>query len=130
MVGIAQILVLAIGASLCLLAVWGVVAPAKVIDFTKRTMDADWGIYLAVGSRIVMGLAMITVAPVSRFPSVVYVIGWIALIAALVAVVLGRRRLQAFVNWWIERFTPTFVRLWISLAFVLGGFLIYAVYTP
>ena len=130
MVGISQILVLAMGALLCLFAVAGVIAPAKLLDFTKRMMDADWGIYVAVGMRIVMGVAMITVAPVSRFPSAVYAIGWIALIAALVGACVGRRRLQVFVDWWIDRFSPALVRLWISLAFGFGGFLIYAVYTP
>lgn len=128
MVGISQILVLALGALLCLFAVWGVIAPAKVLDFTKRTMEADWGIYVAVGIRVVMGVAMINVAPASRFPSAFYVIGWIALIAAVVAAGLGRRRLQAFVDWWIDRFTPALVRVWIALAFLFGGFLMYAVY--
>jgi hypothetical protein len=130
MVSVSQILVGLFGAMLCVFAGWGVVAPTKILDFTKRTMDAVGGIYLAVGMRVVMGLALLTVAPVSRFPTALYVIGWIALIAAVVAVCLGRRRLQAFIDWWIERFTPALVRVWIGLAFAFGAFLIYAVYAP
>jgi len=90
-------------------------------------MDADWGIYFAVLVRLALGLALIISAPASRFPSVFPILGWVAIAAGVAAAFLGRDRLRRFVNWWVERFSPPTIRLWVLFAMAFGGFLIYGV---
>jgi hypothetical protein len=123
----AEIFVLLLGASLCLFAAWGVFAPQKLLQWVKDVMDADWGIVFAVVIRLLLGAALIVAAPASRFPTVFLVLGWIAIAAAIAAMLMGRERLRRFVDWWIERFSPAGVRFWVLLALAFGAFLIYGV---
>ena len=124
---ISQIVVLVAGTSLCMFAAWGLYAPKGLLQSVKGVMDADWGIYFAVLVRLALGLALIISAPASRFPLVFLILGWVAIAAAVAAALLGRDRLRRFVNWWVERFSPPTIRLWVLFALALGGFLIYGV---
>lgn len=125
LVTISNAVVLLAGISLCAFAVWGFVAPRKAMAWVKATMHAAWGIWFAVVIRVVLGIALIAYAPSSRFPMIFEIVGWISLIAAVVAVLLGRDRLQKFVDWWLERFAPRVIRLWLLIALAFGGFLVY-----
>jgi hypothetical protein len=124
---VSEILVLVAGVSLCVFAAWGIYAPLKLLQSVKGVMDEDWGIYVAVLVRLALGFALILSAPESRFPSVFLVLGWVAIAAGVAAAFLGRERLRKFVNWWVERFSPATIRLWVLFAMAFGGFLIYGV---
>ena len=126
-VSVSQVVVLLAGASLCVFAAWGLYAPKRLLQWVKGVMDADWGIYFAVLVRLALGLALIISAPASRFPSVFLILGWVAIAAGVAAAFLGRDRLRRFVNWWVERFSPPTIRLWVLFAMAFGGFLIYGV---
>jgi len=122
---VSQIVVLIAGVSLCLFAVWGLYAPLKLMYSVKAVMDADWGIYFAVLLRVALGVALVLSASDSRFPSVFTILGWVAIVAGLVAAILGRARLRRFVNWWVDRFSPSSIRLWVVFALAFGVTLIY-----
>lgn len=124
----AQIVVLIAGVSLCLFAGWGLYTPRGLLRAVKAIMDADWGIYFAVIVRVILGAALIVAAPASRFPTVFLIVGWVAIIAAVAVISIGRQGLRRFVNWWIERFQPAGIRLWVLVALVFGGFLIYGAF--
>jgi hypothetical protein len=124
---VSQIVILLVGISLCVFAAGGIYAPQKLLQLVKGMMDEDWGIYFAVSVRLLLGLALITIAAGSRFPFVFLILGWVAIVAAVVAVFIGRDRLRRFVNWWFERFSPQGIRLWLLFALAFGGFLIYGV---
>lgn len=126
-VAVSQIVVLVTGVALCIFAAWGIYTPEKILQWVKWVMDQDWGIYVAVIVRLVLGLALISAAPDSRFPSVFLILGWIAIVAAVAGALMGRERLRRFVNWWFERFSPPTIRLWVLFAMAFGGFLIYGV---
>ena len=124
-VTVSQIVVLVTGASLCMFAAWGFWAPRKLLLSVKGIIDRTWGIYFAVIVRLVLGLALIFSAPVSRFPRVFLILGGIAIGAGVAAAILGRKRLRSFVHWWLERFSPSSIRVWVVFALGFGGFLIY-----
>ena len=124
---LSQIVVLLIGFSLCMFAAWGIWAPQRILQLVKGILDQDWGIYLAVIVRLVLGVALILSAPDSRFPSAFLILGWIAIAAGVAAAFLGRVRLRSFVDWWVRKFTPIGIRLWVLIAMAFGGFLIYGV---
>ncbi len=122
-----QIIVLAIGVAVIALAAWGVFAPEKLMAFVASAMDKHWGIYIAVIVRLVLGSALIVVAPTSHFPIVFQTLGVIAILAAIVLVFMGRERLRRFVVWWSERFSARMIRLWLLFGMAFGGFLVYGV---
>jgi hypothetical protein len=124
---IARIIIVLLGASLCLLALLGVYAPRKLMEWLKRMMDQDWGIYFTVVIRLMLGLALIVAAAGSRFPLAIVGLGWVAIVAAIAGALLGRQRLRKFISWWIERFSSAGIRVWVLFALAFGGFLIYAV---
>ena len=65
-----QIIVLLIGVTVIVLAGWGIFAPEKLMTFVTSAMDKYWGIYIAVIVRLVLGSALIIIAPASLFPIV------------------------------------------------------------
>lgn len=125
---ISEILVLIAGIAICLISAWGIFAPQRLLQWVKGAMDADWGIYSAVIVRLVLGVTLLYAAPASRFPLVFRILGWIAIVAAVAIVFIGKERLRKFVNWWLERAFPPFIRAWLLFGLAFGGFLIYGVW--
>ena len=124
---VSQIIVLVIGVTVIVLAGWGMFAPERLMTFVTSAMDKYWGIYIAVIVRLVLGSALIIVAPASLFPIIFQTLGVIAVVAAIALVLLGRERIRRFIAWWSERFSASIVRLWLLFGVAFGGFLIYGV---
>ena len=124
---VSQIIILVIGVTVIVLAGWGMFAPEKLMTFVTSAMDKYWGIYVAVIVRLVLGSALIIVAPASLFPIVFQALGVIAILAAIALVLMGRERIRRFVAWWSERSSVPIVRLWLLFGMAFGGFLIYGV---
>lgn len=124
---VSQITVLVIGVTVIVLAGWGIFAPEKLMTLVASAMDKYWGIYIAVIVRLVLGAALIIVAPSSLFPIVFQALGVIAIVAAIALVLVGRERTRRFIAWWSERFSAQIVRLWLLFGVAFGGFLVYGV---
>ena len=128
MMGMAsQIVVLVFGVVICLVSVWGIFVPQKLMKWVTETMDKNWGLYLAVIVRVVLGSALILAAPGSLYPLVFLVLGWIAIAAAAAIALMGKERLHKLVNWCLERFSATAIRLWLLFGIAFGGMLIYGI---
>lgn len=123
---ISQIIVLALGVIICLVSVWGFVAPERFWKMVDGVMEKDWAIHFAVILRLLLGAALILAAPLSRFPTVIEVLGWIAIVAAIAILFMGRSRLKKFIAWF-QRMTDAMVRVWLVFGFAFGAFLVYAV---
>ncbi len=124
---VSQIIVLVIGVTVIVLAGWGMFAPGKLMMLVTSLMDRHWGIYIAGAVRLVLGIALISVAPASLFPIVFQVLGLIAIVAAVALAVAGRERVRKFILWWSERFSASIVRLWLLFGLAFGAFLVYGV---
>jgi hypothetical protein len=124
---VSQIIALAIGVTVIVLAGWGMSEPTRLMTFVTSAMDKQWGIYIAVIVRLALGVALIVVAPSSKFPIAFQVLGWIAIVAAVALVAMGRERLRRFIVWWSERFSASIIRLWLMFGLAFGAFLIYGV---
>ena len=124
---VAQIVVLVFGIIVILATAWGILAPGKLMAFVASTMDRQWAIYVAVIVRLALGLALISVAPASRFPIVFQILGWIAIVAAVIIAAAGQERIRRFIAWWLERFSLAVVKLWLLFGMAFGGFIVYGV---
>lgn len=127
LVFMSQIIVLAIGATVIVLAGWGIFAPGKLMAFVASVMNKHWGIYIAVFVRLALGAALIILAPASHFPLVFQAVGGMTIFAAIALALMGRERIRRFIVWWSERLSTRTIRLWLLLGTVFGGFLIYGV---
>ena len=122
---VSQIVVLTLGVAVLVLSMWGFVVPDKLMKFVTSTMDQPSGIYIAVAVRVVLGAALIGVAPASQFPVTFQVLGAITLLAAASLAVAGRERVGRFLEWWVKQFSATGNRLWLLLGMAFGALLVY-----
>lgn len=126
MVAISQIIVLLLGTVVCGLSVWGMFVPEKLWKMVNGALGQDWGIYLAVIVRLILGGALIIVAPESRFPLVFEALGWFAIVAAAAIAIMGRKRLRNFVAWFKNTSTIV-IRVWLIFGAAFGVFLFFGV---
>lgn len=118
------ILILAI--TICVMSAFGVYSPNQLVRIVKSVWDRKASIYLAVIVRVVLGVLLILVAPSTKFPIGFLVLGWVAIVAAIVIPLVGRERIGRLLSWWEHR-SSLAVRLWCLLGVMFGGFLIYGI---
>ena len=114
-----------IGVVVVIVGVIGVAAPAVLL------MVADYattpiGLYAAAALRIGIGIVLILVAPTTRAQKLIRLFGAIAIAGGVVTALVGVDRARAIVAWETAQ-GPTLIRLSAVLAFVFGGYLVFAV---
>ena len=120
-----KLLGLLVALFIALIGLTGVFAPDRLMAIGQCSVTPS-GIYVAAALRIGIGLVLALVAPVSRAPRTMRILGVIAVIAGVTTLFLGTERAQAILEWWSAQ-GPAFIRLGAGLALVLGGFIAYAV---
>jgi hypothetical protein len=122
-----QIVVVIIALMTAGLGALGLLAPGRLVGFVS-SWQSPWGMYLAAALRLALGLALLFVAPGSRAPGLLWVLGVIAIVAGFAIPLIGLRRFRALLGWWLDQ-NPIVIRCWGGFALAFGLFLIYAV-TP
>lgn len=107
------------------MSIWGLFRPQKVVALVRRVGLHDFGIIVAIGVRLLLGLALIVAAPSTPFPQIIFALGVIALLAAVVLVFMGQTRLSALINWFSSASTIT-LRTAFAFGAAFGGFLLFA----
>lgn len=125
-VQVSQAVVLILGITVFVLSVWGMFSPARLMKMVSHAMDQKYGMYLAVSVRLVLGAALIIVAPISQFPTTFSVLGWLTIVAAIGLILVGRDRVRRIIAWF-EQLSMSAVRIWLLFGMAFAGFLIYGV---
>lgn len=107
--------------------VWGIAMPKVMIKWVLRVWNKPWGIYMAIAVRIGLGVVFILVAGETRFPTAFIVLGYLMIIAAVMIAIIGRERLDRFIQWWVNS-SMVMARAWLVLGVLFGVFLLHAVY--
>ena len=105
----------------------GMVAAAKPDRMVAwlTSLDSTTRYRVAVVVRVIIGMILVTVAPVCRWPTFVRVVGYVTLAAAAVLLVIREQRTDRLVQWWVAQ-PDTFKRSWALSACVFGLVLAYA----
>jgi len=112
------------GVLIILACAYGSVHPQALVSLVGRFANPA-GLVFAVLVRVLMGVATILAAPVSRSPGFLYVIGSIALLAAVVLPLMGLARYQRLISW-ATSLKPAWLRVWLTFGLVFGAALIWA----
>jgi hypothetical protein len=112
---------------IALIGLTGVIAPDCLIVLGRHSVTPV-GLCIVAALRVSIGLVLASVAPISRAPTTLRILGVIAVIAGVATLFLGAERAQALLEWWSGQ-GPLFIRLGAGIALVLGGFIAYAL-TP
>lgn len=118
--------VILLGLIVVLLGFLGMLKPTLLIGLTRSFWSSSKSLYYAIGIRLTLGIILILVGPNSRFPSVIQLIGVIAIVGAIAIPLIGAERIQSIISWWLRQ--PTwFIRMWSVVVIIFGGFLIFSV---
>jgi len=99
-------------------------APRQVVAVAMR-WPVKIRFSIAVGLRLLLGIIFLEEATSTRYPAFVFTIGAITVAAAIIIFFLGPIRVDAMIQWWLNR-TSTFMRLWALVGVILGALILYA----
>lgn len=118
------IIIAVFGALVAGLCVVGFVSPDKLRQmFGHLSEQAAW--VLAVVVRLGLGTLLLVVAEDLKFSYAMTILGWIAIIAAVVVLLMGPERLARLVQWWLHKLSDTVLRLSMLFGAAFGVFFIY-----
>ncbi|MEW6997416.1 hypothetical protein AADZ86_06915 [Colwelliaceae bacterium BS250] len=102
-----------------------IVNPKIIFKVMLKNADKLWLYVSAVVVRLLLGTLLIYQASVSKFPVTMEVIGWVAIVAALVFAVIGRNKFNRLILWAFS-LVKAFGRIAGVLALCFATFLIYS----
>ena len=120
-----KVLAIAIGLIVGAIGVVGVVAPSLLLEY-GRSLLTPTALYVVAALRIGIGTVLVRVAPVSRTPTVLRILGTFIIIAGVLTPFFGVEHSRAILDWWSNQ-GPSFMRLSLGLAIAFGLFIVYAV---
>ena len=99
--------------------------PALILDFMDKYAD-NLGLYIgAIVGRLGIGVVLLYMADLSRFPITMTIIGWVAIAAAVFFVGIGKSRFVKMIKW-IMKPLRHWARALSILVILFSGFLLYA----
>ncbi len=123
-----KLLAMAMGFIIASIGVFGVAAPSVFLEF-GRSLQTPNVLYIIAAVRVIFGAVLLWVAPVSRTPKTLRVLGVVIVIAGVLTPFIGVERSRAMLDWWSTQ-GPLFTRAWAGVAVVFGLFIVYAITTP
>ena len=123
-----RLLGLVIGALVIFVSAISFAVPDLKLSLERSAMTPT-GLYAIALLRIAIGLVFVCVAPASRAPRTLRVLGLVVIIAGLMTPWFGVTRAQATLNW-VASAGPLLMRLDAVVGMALGGFLVYVFRTP
>ena len=117
------LLVALLGAILTVLGAVGLVSPSRFRGVFS-VMSPRTRYVMGVGIRLAMGALLWWLADDLRHTTVMRVLAVFAIVAAIFILVIGRTKLDRFVDWWLAR-PDGLMRLSGALAGVFGAYLVY-----
>ena len=89
-------------------------------------MDSSFGMFVAIGVRVILGVALIVAAPDSLTPRLFLVIGCLSLLAAIALPFIGRKNVAKLLRR-LRRWPVYVVQGWLVFGAAFGAYLIYVV---
>lgn len=104
----------------------GTLINPEIITDTFTDNSVDSSLYIGViAFRLTFGFLLVWTAELSKYPKVIKIFGYLAIIAALIFILIGHDGFQNFMSEIIPVFTAQSQTAGL-LSIVFGGFLIYA----
>jgi len=118
-------LIIIFGALTLLTGIAILVNPEIVFGFIRKHIEKTGLQVLAIVVRLVIGILLVQQSAASRYPLAMEIIGWLAIVAAVIFTVVGRKNFKRLMSWALS-LTKTYGRIGGFIAAGFGAFLIYA----
>ena len=106
----------------------GVVTPSVLVDLGDSLLNPTV-LYIAAGARVFFGAVLLWVAPASRTPKTLRIIGVLLVLAGVLTPFFGIEGSREMLDWLLTR-GLMFTRAWAGVAVGLGLFIVYATASP
>lgn len=114
-----------IGLLIAAMGMLGIVDPSVPLQFGRSLLTPSV-LYIVAAVRVCFGLLLVWVAPDSRAPIVLRVLGVLVVVAGVITPFFGVERSHAVLDWWSSH-GAAFMRVGMGFAVVFGLFVVYAV---
>ena len=98
--------------------------PEIIFGAIRDNLDKPGLQVVAIVLRVVLGILLIEYAPVSRFPLIIEILGWLSIAAALTFMLIGRANFLRLMNWALS-LLKSYGRIGGIFAAAFGAFLFY-----
>ncbi len=113
-----------LGLLIVLIGVWVLINPNIFFGYIENNWDSLSFYRLAIATRIILGILFIVAAKDSKYPTVIKIIGFVFILAAVIFILIGHNGFQDFAS----SMTPFAKPITLGAGLVgllLGGLLIY-----
>lgn len=101
------------------------IRPEIIFGALEKNIEYLWVHVTAVGVRLALGTLLLLSANESKFPTIITVLGWMSIAAAVTFVLIGRQRFIGLMNMAFSLLKP-YGRVGGIFAAAFGGFIVYA----
>jgi hypothetical protein len=123
-----RVLAVVLGFMVATIGAVGVAAPSVLLELGDSLLTPAL-IYTAAAARVFFGAVLLWVAPASRTPKTLRVIGALLVFAGALTPFIGIEHSRAMLDWLLAQ-GSLFTRAWAGVAVVLGLFIVYATTGP
>ncbi len=102
-----------------------IINPEIIFGILRNKLDKIELHIIAVALRFILGILLIYQSNVSKFPFVIEILGWLAIVAAIFFALMGRKNFICLITWALSLVKP-YGRIGGIIAAVFGTFLVYA----
>ncbi|MBX2879650.1 MAG: hypothetical protein KTR32_06955 [Granulosicoccus sp.] len=118
-------LILVVGSLILLAGVLLLINQEIIFGFLRTYSEYPLVHVVAVVVRLLIGALLVMYSGESKFPVAIEVLGWIIIAAGIVLAVMGRANFRKLLHWVLIHLAP-YGRIFGVVAFIFGGFLVYA----
>ena len=108
-----------------LLCVYGIIFPKQLIKMVTSFWKVKIALYLTVTIRLILGYLLIVAAPGSAYPAVFTFIGYFKIIAAIILIFIGHKKIGQLLVWF-KTWPDIGIRAWMIFGIVFCAFIIEA----
>ncbi len=119
-----DVIVSIVGVLAALIGLLGLVDPKYIVQLVQYWRGPT-RFRIAIGVRIALGIALLVAAADCRLPAVVKALGIVSILAAIIILFAGQKRLDSFIEWWIAC-PQNVMRVSAFFAFCLGCLIVYS----
>ena len=123
-----KLIAMALGLIIAAFGILGIAAPSVLLEF-GRSLQTTNALNIVAAVRVMFGAVLLWVAPGSRTPRILRVLGVLIIVAGLFTPFFGVERSRTMLDWWSTQ-GPLFTRAWAIVAVVFGLFIVYTVTSP
>ena len=120
-----QLIIVMIAFGMVLVSAFGVLFPQKLIHRMPYLVNLKLAKYSDITVRIFLGISLVLSAGTAIFPLIFTILGYLSLVAVIVIMVLGTRKLEAIIIYITDILPVWSVRLVCAFSVFLFSFLIH-----